>query len=172
MVSARRSRGWGKYLAAVFMLSACGGAAPVAENADGPAEKTPEAAAEEFCADVALVGADVEFQHVTYGEQIAIDGVPNAGPETCTTRPCPKNEPCCNRCNSSYVVTITGEARTATAIQLAGLSGCTGSECGVDCDPFGREPKRAYRFVGSLVDEPAVGGAKHVFAVKLFCALP
>ena len=152
-------------------LVGCGGkgAGPSPASTAGPEERFPEAPAAP-CMNIPVVGTDVEFEHVTPDETVAIDGVPKVGPQVCTTMACP--EDCCNDCSAAYVITVRGNERMATAIELAKLPGCGGTECGIDCKPFGSQPKREYRFVGELVEATTRGGARYRFDVTAFCLLP
>jgi len=121
------------------------------------------------CAGVPVLGVDKPFAEVDPGDVIAIDAMPRVGGSKCTLMACGERQ-CCNRCSAAYSITTVGADRTATAIQLAGIDGCTGTECGLDCKPFGRKPTHTYRFVGRLSEEAAQSGERYLFEVDRFCA--
>ena len=137
-------------------------------STEGPAERVPDAPGAP-CAGVPVLGAATTLAEALRADQVAIDGVPRQGPGLCTLKQCGERS-CCNRCSAAYTVTVTGDDRAATAIQLAGLEGCRGTECGLDCKPFGREPTRPYRFVGRLVEHAAHTGERYRLDVERFCA--
>ena len=151
----------------VVLVAACGGGTAPApkQSTPGVEERFPAAPAEP-CEDTPVLGKDVEFGDVTAGETLAIDAVPRVGAQSCTATAC-KDE-CCKRCKSRYVVSIAVE-RTATAVELVGLDGCSGTDCGVDCQPFGTKPTKEYRFVGTLEASDSVTGPKHKLEVASFC---
>jgi len=146
-------------LAVVLALAigACGGKAIEQGGGPGPpepAEKQPAGAAD--CGDATL-GTFDQLAEVT-GTRIALDGVP-AMAVACTEKECTDGRACCNACEGEYALIDAGRQVT-----LRGLPGCSGMDCNIVCEPFGRTPTRTYRFVGTY------DHAQRVLAVEKFCA--
>lgn len=156
------------WVAALLAASCGGGQGGGARSTEGPAELFPDAPAQ-ACQGVPVLGEDVSFAEIAEGEEVAMDAVPRQGAGQCTLMACGKSNPCCNRCSGAYTITVTGADRAATAIQLDGLKGCSGTECGMTCEPFGRKPTIRYRFVGRMAEKPAQSGVRYRLAVDRFC---
>lgn len=103
-----------------------------------PADKRPAGAAD--CSDAPVVVFDGLPDAA--GTRIALDGMPRASP-VCTLLDCTDNRACCNRCGGNYFLSDEGRQ-----VDLTGLPGCTGMDCNMVCDPFGKKPTLRYRFVG------------------------
>lgn len=89
--------------------------------------------------------------------QIAVDAVPSVG-VACTARECTDGRECCNSCDGEYAAHLDGYQ-----VQLRGLPGCSGMDCDVVCEPFGRKPTTRYRFIGRY------RAADRVLAVDSYC---
>jgi hypothetical protein len=173
----------------VALLAACqqparekstpGGDKPAPKPGLGPADIVPaDLAPTEACGDAPLLTIEQVAKGERAGERIAFDVVPRAT-IFCTLMACvgPSGEhdptSCCNQCGGGYEVAIADEFR----LQFVGLpGGCGGYDCNVHCDPFGREPARAYRFVGvskwtKRIDNGAIYD-KAELTVEKFCAAP
>lgn len=170
-------------LALSLLLAACTPAAgPGPRNAGdasrkpglGPAETIPELPGPEGCADAPLVSVEEMARGVRAGERIAVDVVPQAE-VMCTLLFCtapegtPREEVCCNGCGGGYGVRL----ETRFHLQFANLGGCSGMDCNLHCEPFGRQPTHPYRFVGKNEFKPAYeSGAiysKSTFTVEKVC---
>lgn len=145
----------------------------------GPADMVPAAAlAPDACADAPLLTLEQVARGEKSGERIAFDAVPRAQ-IFCTLLACigPSGEhdpnSCCNQCGGGYQV----EIREQFFLQFHGLGGgCGGYDCNVHCEPFGRSPAHAYRFVGvsewsKRLDNGAIYD-KSKFTVEKFCTTP
>jgi hypothetical protein len=175
---------------AMFAAAACqqparerstpGGAKePAPKPGLGPADVVPAGLAPtEACGDAPLLTLEQVAKGDRSGERIAFDVVPRAQ-IMCTLMACVGDDgkhdenSCCNRCGGGYEVAIADELR----LHFVGLpGGCGGYDCNVHCEPFGRAPARAYRFVGvSRWSKRMENGAiydKAEFTVEKFCAAP
>lgn len=153
-----------------------GGDRPAPVPGLGPAEVVPaEAPGPEACADAPLLTLEQVARGEQAGERVAFEVVPRAQ-IVCTLMACigpggqHDEESCCNRCGGGYEVAIADEFR----LQFHGLrGGCSGYDCNVTCEPFGRAPTHAYRFVGvsdwsKRLDNGAIYD-KSTFTVETFC---
>jgi len=118
-----------------------------------PDEKLPRGAID--CGDASLTYEELARAD---GQRIALDGVPRAA-IACTRKECTDGRACCNSCSGQYSLLLDGYQ-----ISLGALPGCAGMDCNVDCEPFGRKTKRAYRFVGNY------DHASRTLAVDKYCA--
>lgn len=136
----------------------------------GPAEVVPESAlAPGACDDVPLLSLEDLAAGKGAGERIAVDVVPEAA-VACTLLACESE--CCNSCGGSYGARLAGDP--ALELRLDGLAGCTGMDCNLRCEPFGRKPTTRYRFVGTHTFTPAgTTSAYHqaVLEVERYCRL-
>lgn len=136
--------------------------ARTAADRQAPAQGVPAPRAPELhpdgatdCDPALLRGFD-ELEAAT-GTRIGLDGVPRVA-VACTEKECTDGRACCNACEGEYV--LLDDNRQVT---LRGLPGCSGMDCDTVCEPFGRAPTRAYRFVG------AYDHAQRVLQVETFC---
>ena len=159
----------------VAVAGGCGPTAPPPPTAPrtgtpGPAERFPEVPGPEACSDVVEVTLDELGEGKGHGEVVAVEAVPIAF-VICTSMYCSPESPeiCCNECKGSYVLRKERSHR----VFLSGLGHCGDMDCNLDCQPFGRKPTTAYRFVGKHTFEP--GGkytsyASSIIAVDRFCS--
>ena len=144
----------------------------------GPAETVPTGLpGPEACADAPLITLAELARGERDGERVAVDVVPQAMVR-CTALACysaldgrpAQPEACCNECRGGYGWEISGEFHLA----FADLGGCSGHDCNLRCEPFGRAPTRAYRLVGTSSRSPRdSNGAVYdtaVFTVERYCA--
>lgn len=133
-------------------------------GADGPGTTSPvhhERPAELVPEGVAR--CDDALPHLTVdtltqdAAQVAIEAVPQVG-VACTELECTDGRECCNSCGGEYSALIGG-----FQVQLRGLPGCSGMDCDVVCEPFGREPATTYRFIGAFTT------ADRVLTVDSYC---
>ena len=111
----------------------------------GPQEVEPtDALAPGACDDVPLYTLADLAAGKGADERIAIDVVPVAN-IMCTLLHCGDAE-CCNGCGGSYGARLAGSPDLE--LRLDGLKGCSGMDCNLHCEPFGRKPTKPYRFVG------------------------
>lgn len=77
---------------------------------------------------------------------------------------------CCNKCSGGYDVEARG-----IRIYLFEIGECSGYDCNWHCEPFGRNPKRKYRFVGyneyKSATERRSAFAVSKFKVEKVCAM-
>lgn len=153
---AARARTWAVAAALGSLPSACG---PDASGTTGPvhherpAELVPEGVARCVDAHPQLTVDSLSQDAV----QVAIDAVPRVG-VGCTRMECTDGRECCNSCSGEYAAHLGGYQ-----VQLRGLPGCSGMDCDVVCEPFGRTPTTAYRFIGSYT------ATDHVLTVDSYC---
>jgi hypothetical protein len=144
----------------------------------GPADVVPaNLAPTEDCDDAPLLTLEEVARGEHAGERIAFDVVP-AATIFCTLLACvgPNGEDdpnvCCNQCGGGYGVAIRDEFN----LQFLKLGGCSGYDCNLHCEPFGRAPTHTYRFVGvSAWSKRMENGAiydKSAFTVEKLCAAP
>lgn len=166
-------------------IAACQPAARTATPADdrprptpglGPADAVPpDLPGPDACADAPLITLDELARGERAGERVAVDVVPQAM-IMCTAMACyaadgaPAEDACCNECRGGYGVEVPGEL----VLRFEGLAGCAGYDCNLRCEPFGRAPARAYRFVGTSAwarrgDNGAVYDTA-TFTVERYCA--
>lgn len=142
----------------------------------GPAETIPDLPGPEACADAPLVTLDEIERGVRAGERVALDAVPKA--ETmCTLLYCipppgmSREDVCCNQCGGGYGLRVDNTLH----LQFMNIGGCRGMDCNLHCEPFGREPTHAYRFVGKNEFKPARESgaiyAKSMFTVEKVCRI-
>ena len=136
-------------------LVACSGPAPAGESPrTEPADKRPAGAAD--CSDAPPVAFAALAEAA--GTRIALDGVPHAA-AACTLLACTDDRACCNRCGGPYALIDAGGHQ----VNLTGLAGCSGMDCNMTCEPFGRKPTLRYRFVGTY------DHGQRNLAVEKFC---
>ena len=142
-------------IAIAILVAGCSGAGPAGETPrEEPADKRPAGAAD--CSDAPSLAFDALADAT--GTRIALDGVPQAA-AACTLLACTDDRACCNRCGGQYALIDAGGQQ----INLSGLAGCSGMDCNMVCEPFGRKPTLRYRFVGIYDHE------QRTLAVEKFC---
>jgi hypothetical protein len=164
-------RSW--YLPGVLLIACAPRSSPDGSREKpglGPKEVVPTAAlAPGACDDVPLYTLEDLATGKGAGERIAVDLVPRPG-VACTDLWCPNSE-CCNGCGGSYGAHL---AQPELELRLEGFAGCTGMDCNLHCEPFGRAPTTRYRFVGTNTFTPAGTNAVYrevAFSVERFCRL-
>lgn len=133
----------------------------------GPLERIPMAPGPEACADVPLLTVAEIAAGAGDGEVIAVEGVPVAL-VTCTALLCdPDPSHCCNECSGGYALSDT----YAHTLWLTEVGNCGDRDCNLDCEPFGRKPTKAYRFVGKHAYTPRsrLGPARSIIHVERYC---
>jgi hypothetical protein len=157
----------------IVVLAACS-SSPTRPADPGPtpgsgAEDTVPATARPAgeCDDAPLLTLEALQRGERAGERIALEVVPRPS-IACTAMACSRE--CCNRCGGEYGAEIANELR----VRFTGIPGtCGGWDCNLQCEPFGLEPKTAYRFVGMNTFKPrGANGAvfdKSEFAVEKYC---
>lgn len=122
----------------------------------GPAEIVPDLPGPEACADAPLVTLDEIGRGVRAGERVALEVVPRAE-VMCTLLYCAtppgmsREDVCCNGCGGGYALRVD----TSLLLRFENLGRCSGMDCNLRCEPFGREPTHTYRFVGKNDFKPA-----------------
>lgn len=136
------------------------GSTTSSERTMGPAERVPEAPAADECGAAPLLDVEQLEAGEGAGRVVAVEGTPV--PEVrCTLLQCGEDE-CCNTCSGDYELAMPDREHR---VLLRGLEGCSGNNCAYDCQPFGREPTRRYRFVGRHEHHPP--GETAAYAVSI-----
>ncbi len=163
-----------RHVLALVLSSACGGQPTVAsgERGQGPEDVVPAAAQPAGSCDDAPVATLEQIADGAHdGARIAVDLVPESH-GSCTEMSCNDGD-CCNRCEGTYGAALRREPPSrALELELQGFPGCSGMECNVHCEPFGRRPSTAYRFVGTNTFAPAGVTAmfnQSQFIVEKYC---
>ena len=84
------------------------------------------------------------------GQIITIVGTATAGVATCTTRPCPPDNPCCNACSAAVFVSSVTLVESACFERPT----CVGNECILACQPPAPPIRGTARYRGVLRADP------------------
>lgn len=162
-------------LLGVVVVTACAGTSTVDSGSRGlgPENTVPAAAlAPGACDDAPLHTLEDLAAGKGDGQRIALEVVPEVR-GMCTLLACESE--CCNSCGGDYGANLRREPGDRDfELRFIGLAGCGGMDCNFHCEPFGRKPTTAYRFVGTNVYKPAgVTSTYHQaqFTIEKYCAV-